>query len=53
MFLTPLRAMVILIAPLLPFLVKRYFCCKINKKVSILYCIINPLAELNWNDKHK
>ncbi len=40
MFLTPLRAMVILIAPLLPFLVKRYFCCKINKKVSILYCII-------------
>lgn len=32
--------MVILIAPLLPFLVKRYFCCKINKKVSILYCII-------------
>lgn len=40
LFLTPLRAMVILIAPLLPFLVKRYFCCKINKKVSILYCII-------------
>lgn len=40
LFLTPLRAIVILIAPVLPFLLKKYFHCKANQKIRILYFVI-------------
>ena len=52
LFLTPLRAVVILIAPMLPFLFKKYFRCKVNQKVTLLYFIIivsSLIGLLNGN----
>lgn len=49
-FLTPLRAIVVVLAPIFPILIKQLFVTKIDKKVILLCCIIIISGLINILD---